>query len=293
MTTLPLRIRRRNTADHPVELRFVDMLLMIIASLMFVTILFSVISFFGSGRPDVAPAVATSSVPAALAGQPYQLTLAVKGGDGTYDWQLVAGQLPAGLVLRRDGTIEGTPGELQTSGFSVQVTDGSGRASEARELSLSVRTTGSAAVERVPPRIVSTVMLLDDAVAGQSYEHTFAAESGTPPYRWSSESLPDGLQLTPDGTLAGRPHEGTSTFVVTMTEAGGTTARQEVRLVVREAPESLFWRILGWLKTAITWVAYLLLVIIVGRALWVGLMGHGDIFIEGKTGLLDKLKTGR
>jgi hypothetical protein len=277
MSTTPVFVRRRArlraAESHPVELRFTDMLMIVIATLMLVSITMSVVSAFtGSGRPDVAPAVTTRSAPAAIAGQPYSLTLAVQGGDGDYTWRPAAGELPAGLSLSPAGVVEGTPERAEATRLSVRVTDGSGRASEPRELSFRVRPDGQGAVEQAPLHIVSAVTLLDDAVEGEDYRHVFRADAdtGAPPYRWRGSELPDGLQLAPDGTLAGRPEAGASTFTVTMTDAGGATVRQEVRMDVAEAPESLFWRLLGWLRTAITLYGYFL--VAAGFVIWI--IGH-------------------
>jgi hypothetical protein len=244
--TTPVFVRRRAAAgEHPVEMRFVDMLLIIIATLMVVTIVLSVVSAFnGNGRVDVAPEVATRSAPAAIVRQAYQLTLAVHGGDGDYTWEKVAGVLPRGLTLdRRSGLIEGKPQRVSTHGISLQVRDGSGRVSAVRELTIRVRPSGAGDAEQAAPRIAAAVTLLDDAVAGRLYEHSFDAAAGTPPYEWDSTELPAGLELAPDGTLVGRPEAGgTSTFTVTMMEAGGAEASQEVRLVVAEESDSLFGR---------------------------------------------------
>jgi hypothetical protein len=287
MTITPVFTRRRTSAvEHPVELRFVDMLLIIIATLMFVAIVLSVVSAFnGSGQPDVAPQVVTRSAPTAIVGQPYELTLAVHGGDGKYTWQATVGAMPDGLRIRQDGIVEGTPTQPQATRIGVRVTDGSGRVSEVQVLTFTVRLAGTGSLQRVPPHIVGAVTLLDDAVVGQDYNHKFTADSGSPPHRWSISELPSGLEFVPDGTLAGRPAEaGTSTFTVTMADADGTTARQEIRLVVREQPESLLWRILGMLKTIITFLGYFL----VGSAvltLFIGAPAH-----DGAPGILDLIR---
>ena len=68
MATVPIfRRGRGRAADHPVELRFVDMLLIVIATLMFVAVVLSVTSAFstrqpGGGRPVAAPQITTDSV---------------------------------------------------------------------------------------------------------------------------------------------------------------------------------------------------------------------------------------
>jgi hypothetical protein len=290
VTTTVFRRRRIVAADQPVELRFVDMLLIIIATLMIVTVVLSVISAItGGGRPDVAPRVTTRSAPAAIAGQPYQLTLAVQGGDGDYTWEAVEGSLPTGLALRADGVVEGTPTEEQTTGVGVRVRDGSDRVSEAQQLSFRVRPAGNGDVPPPKPRVVTAVTLLD-AVAGQMYRHRFTADSGTTPYRWRAGDLPGGLELAPDGTLAGRPEAGTSTFTVTMTDAAGAAARQEVRLVVHEAPESWFWWLLDLLKTIFMWVGAGLLLLIIAVWLWEVLFGRDarTIHDPGRQGIFGK-----
>ncbi|RZQ64398.1 Ig domain-containing protein [Amycolatopsis suaedae] len=276
--TVPLVYRHRRTlnADQPVELRFVDMLLIIIATLMIVTVVLSVVSAItGSGRPDVAPRVTTRGVPVALAGQPYQLTLAVQGGDGTYRWEKADGVLPAGLTLGADGTVTGTPATEQATAVRVRVRDGSGRVSEPRELAFTVRPSGAAAAKQAKPRILADMTLLDKAVAGQMFQHTFTADAGAAPYRWSAEGLPAGLELAPDGTLAGRPDEaGTSTFTLTMTDDGGAVVQQAIRLTVQEAPKSWFWELLDTLAAIFMWVGTALLALYILWIFKVILFGH-------------------
>lgn len=264
--------RRHYAADPPVELRFVDMLLIVIATLMFVAILLSVISAFqGNGSTTVSPRIMTTSAPAAIVDQSYDLALAVQGGDGRYTWQIAHGALPQGLTLDVNGFIRGTPEKTQSTQVGVQVTDGSGRSSEVRELALTVRPSGLGSVTPPPPRIVAPVTLINDAVAGQEFSHAFKTDIGTPPYRWTSSPLPAGLQLTPDGTLAGQPQNaGTSMFTVTVQDSTGASTQQQVQLEVRNPPQSWFWRVLGWIRNAITYYGYFLVAL--GFLFW--LIGH-------------------
>lgn len=75
------------------------------------------------------------ALPEAIAGRPYQIALASKGGRGQARWA-VEGAMPAGLHLDESGLIQGVP----TSGMSEPVTltlrvlDDSGRASKASKL---------------------------------------------------------------------------------------------------------------------------------------------------------------
>lgn len=291
MTRTPIFVRRRAAGvEPPVELRFVDMLLIIIASLMFVTILLSVISAFtGSGRPDVAPVVTTEVAPDAIEGERYQLTLAALGGDGDYVWKTVDGGLPEGLGLTEDGTIEGTPAKQETGDVSVQVKDGSGRASESRRLNLRVRPAGSGDVEAPPFRIADTVALLPEATAGQAYEFTFNVDGSDAGYTWkpAKGEFPEGLKLSSDGTLAGRPAEaGTVTVTVAMS-GNGDSAKQRVRLEVAAAPDLLLWRILDWMLFLFTWGGRILLAIIILNHMKATLFGRHarNYYVPSKRGI--------
>jgi hypothetical protein len=59
-----------------------------------------------------------------LAGTPYSVDLAVTGGDGSATWNLISGELPAGLSMSTAGAITGTTITAQTSVFTVEVRDG-------------------------------------------------------------------------------------------------------------------------------------------------------------------------
>ncbi|MFC6882940.1 putative Ig domain-containing protein [Actinomadura yumaensis] len=285
--TAPVYGRRRaRGAEHPVELRFVDMLLIVIATLMFVAVVLSVTSAFSTqaeprgGKPDAAPRVETRSAPAAVAGRPYELTLAVRGGDGTYAWRTLSGALPPGLALDRSGVVRGTPAGAVSTQATVQVTDGAGTSAQ-RDLAFTVRPAGEGAAKAPPPRVASDVSLLG-ARAGREYRHVFKGEGGTPPYTWKvAGEPPKGLGVAPDGTLTGRPKEaGTSTFTVTMADGAGASVRQQVRMDVKPQPESLFWRMLGWLKTVVTWMGYLLVLNVVYMVLFGAppTAGHAGLF---------------
>jgi hypothetical protein len=68
-------------------------------------------------------AVATSAVPEATVDTPYSVALSASGGTTPYSWIISAGSLPAGLNLSSSGAITGTPTNVGTSNFTVQVTD--------------------------------------------------------------------------------------------------------------------------------------------------------------------------
>lgn len=56
-------------------------------------------------------------------GEPYSQSLQAVGGTPPYQWQLMSGSLPSGLVLNSGGVITGTPTQLGTFSFTVQVQD--------------------------------------------------------------------------------------------------------------------------------------------------------------------------
>lgn len=79
---------------------------------------------------------------------------------------------------------------------------------------------------------------LPDAMAGFGYNQTFLAENGSGPYTWSisAESLPEGLNLSSNGTLSGTPEQsGTHTFTVQVTDAQNETSSVELTLTVNSS----------------------------------------------------------
>jgi subtilisin family serine protease len=75
--------------------------------------------------PPVPPlAVATATLPSAVAGLGYAAQLAASGGVPPYEWSIASGALPAGLALGSDGSISGTVIALRGDyAFTVRVTD--------------------------------------------------------------------------------------------------------------------------------------------------------------------------
>ena len=72
------------------------------------------------------PAIAAAVLPATAAGQPYQQSLTVTGGQSPYTWGVTSGSLPAGLSLSGGGQIIGTAAAPGETAFEVTVTDGGG-----------------------------------------------------------------------------------------------------------------------------------------------------------------------
>ena len=82
------------------------------------------------------PVITTSSLPDALAGAPYQVSLAATGGTEPYTW--AATGLPSGLTLDSDtATITGNPASTGTTSLTAIVTDAQGNTAS-KQLDLNV-----------------------------------------------------------------------------------------------------------------------------------------------------------
>lgn len=67
----------------------------------------------------------TNSPPSATKGSAYAFTFTAAGGTAPYTYFLASGALPDGLSMDSAGNITGTPTTVQTSNFTVSVTDSS------------------------------------------------------------------------------------------------------------------------------------------------------------------------
>jgi hypothetical protein len=168
--------------------------------------------------------ITTTSLPAGALGVPYGPTFVnAAGATGTFTWTITSGSLPAGLTFLTTSTsssaqISGTPTLLETSKFTVQVTDSAGN---------SVTQALSITINPPPPLSVATGSLPNGTV-NTSYTATLHASSGTPPYSWSltGGSLPFGLALnSQSGAISGTP-VATGTYSFTVQVADSSTPQQ-------------------------------------------------------------------
>lgn len=158
-------------------------------------------------RQDVNIAVALPGVtiftdrlqPAAL-GARYASTLTADGGQSPYTFVLAGGALPAGLELRSEGEIIGTPQEAGSFVIAIAAHDSSapfGPIVGTREFTLVVE----------PPRLALSPGVLPTAIEGSAYSARIVAANGVAPYRFevTAGALPAGLALSPEGVIAGVP----------------------------------------------------------------------------------------
>ena len=163
--------------------------------------------------------ISTTSLPAGSLGVPYNAFVNAQGATGTFTWTVTAGSLPAGLTFQTTSTsssaeITGTPTVLQTSKFTVQVTDAAGT---------SVTQALSITINPPPPLSVATASLPDGTVNDIYGPFTLQASSGVPPYTWSitAGNLPLGFNpLSGGGVISGTPQAaGTSNFTVKVVDS--------------------------------------------------------------------------
>lgn len=171
-------------------------------------------------------------LPPALRGVSYAAWIAAEA-EPEATFAVTGGALPVGLALSSDGLLSGTPTTVDDATFTVTATstDGETEATAEREFTLVV----------TPQLPVFITAELPGARAGDPYEAAVVA-SGTPTARYAlaGGTLPAGLELGPNGVIAGTPAAaGTAVFTVraTITDGGETsTATREYTIVVAPRP---------------------------------------------------------
>jgi len=169
----------------------------------------------GLGNLTVAqPLQIVGTLNPAYIGQSYNSYLTAIGGYSPYTWGVSSGSLPPGLTLYPAGFITGTPTQLGSYSFGLQVSDS---ATPPFVLTQSVTL-------NVTPTPVSVLgNPLSPAPVNVMYHSQIPISGGTPPYTLaiSSGSLPPGLTF--DGTagyIDGTPTQiGTFNFTVTGTDS--------------------------------------------------------------------------
>jgi hypothetical protein len=160
---------------------------------------------------------------------PYSETLEASGGRQPYTWSIVEGGLPDGVRLDPvSGTLAGTPAATGSFGFTAAVSDATAsRASKQFTLTIAA------------PLTISSAPALPDATAGAAYAVPLRASGGRAPYTWSitAGTLPQGLELSPDGgLLSGTPAAaGTYRFTVRVEDSASASANIEFGLTVAGA----------------------------------------------------------
>ena len=155
--------------------------------------------------------IVNGALPSGSVGAQYGYQLSTSGGTAT-SWAVTAGALPAGLTLSGAGAITGTPTQTVSSTFTVRASDGSRAAT--KQFTLHV----------VEPLVV-TAPPAKAIKLGRSFLLALTARGGLAPYKWSSPSLPPGINVNPTtGQVGGRPTGlGTLTLTLIATDALGVS----------------------------------------------------------------------
>ncbi len=141
-----------------------------------------------------------AALPDGKVNQPYTAQFEAKGGVAPYTFAFGVTGLPGGLSTDAAlAVLQGTPTESGTFNVTVEVTDDLGTVLE--------RTYD---FEVFPPEvelIITTGSPLPQGEEGSPYSVALAATGGTEPYSWGivGGALPDGLQLSSNGVIAGTP----------------------------------------------------------------------------------------
>ncbi|WP_425604150.1 putative Ig domain-containing protein [Stenotrophomonas pavanii] len=165
---------------------------------------------------------APANPPAGTVGVAYNQSLAgASGGTTPYSYTLNSGSLPPGLTLASNGSLSGTPTANGSFSFTVRATDGSTGTGPFSATSGTLTLNIAAATVTYAPGNPAA------ATVGTAYSGSLAsAAGGTAPYSYAvtSGSLPAGITLASNGSLAGTPTAGgTFTFTVTATDSSGGT----------------------------------------------------------------------
>ncbi|AEM49468.1 outer membrane autotransporter barrel domain protein [Stenotrophomonas maltophilia JV3] len=157
-----------------------------------------------------------ATLPAMSVGTAFNQTVVASGGQPAFSYAIVAGALPAGLLLNTtSGVISGTPTQAGAYNFTVRATDNGGFSGNQPYSG----TVGGAVV-------VLPAASLSNATAGTAYSYTFSASGGTPGYSYVLQTglLPAGVSLTSAGVLSGTPTQaGNFTFTVRATDSSTGT----------------------------------------------------------------------
>ena len=161
-----------------------------------------------NGPPEF---ITTSPLPDGVLGVAYAVQIDATEANS---FSLYAGSLPAGLGLRSDGMVTGTPASVGTSNFTVSAVNDYGWAT--RDFALTV---GAAPVFVTPSNLPA-------GTAGVVYVAVQIEATGATAYGVVGGALPDGMDLSAAGLLDGTPGSaGLFNFVVRATNLSGYAER--------------------------------------------------------------------
>jgi len=148
-------------------------------------------------------------LPIAMIEKPYVLNLATSGGYPPYSWNFNDGRMnhESGLKLSPFGKLEGIPKVSKDWNLHLEVTD-----SRDNHKNMSFLFKVNACVT-IPNLEIVSPKTLPTGIVNVPYKVALAAVGGVPPFtwkrlpakKWPYGKLPDGLKLTPEGIIEGKP----------------------------------------------------------------------------------------
>lgn len=177
--------------------------------------------------------IKTRQLPTALAGMPYDLSLAAEGGRSPYAW---SGTISVpGLQIDPEGKIQGVPEETGDYFVDLVTTDETQQRAEVERIPLKVLP--QPRTDILPVEILTQDLL--PGISGETYPVVLAADKGEPPYAWSlldRRDLPANITLTQQGMFTGSlPSPAEYSFVVQVEDIRGRKAEREFTLPVLPA----------------------------------------------------------
>jgi hypothetical protein len=155
--------------------------------------------------------IQTASLPDFARGLNYATTLNIVGGRAPYTAQVVSGAMPDGLTLSpspypNSYNLSGVPNKDGLFSFTVLISD-----------SYEVPNTAKKAYQiRISDQMSLSGLTFDKILYNQNYSTSFPVTGGFPPYTWSIDVVPAGLNFdTSTGTLSGVP-KSAGTFLSTI-----------------------------------------------------------------------------
>jgi putative Ig domain-containing protein len=180
----------------------------------------------------------TQSLTGLEVGEEYTVWLQVTGGIPSYSFAVTDGELPPGIEVTPLGTVNGIPSEAGSFKFSVQATDSAKNSGE-QTFIVDVAPQPDPNGPKHWPLAWNNETSALSLEVGLPYEFNLqtVATGGTPPYKFDIKegSLPDGLDMTPQGDLAGTPTKaGHTRVVIGLYDAAGGNVYQGFDCLVQE-----------------------------------------------------------